>query len=109
SAVVTALLVGDALGDVLCALEAAGRVEVGALAAGVELGAAVRALGERIGRDRQHTGTLRAARGGARLQDAERPGRRPRRIVPLRASAPTAAPPIALLPVLAVAHPRCCR
>src|SRR5205823_2955779 len=50
---VARVLVLEPLGDGLRALEAPARVEVGALAAGVDGGPAVRALLERSGRDRQ--------------------------------------------------------
>src|SRR5207244_13484334 len=49
----TRILVRQPLGDGLSALEAPARVEVGTLATGMDGGAAVRALFERSGRDRQ--------------------------------------------------------
>src|SRR5438552_17923853 len=53
-ALVAGTLVCDPLGNLLPALETAGRIEVGALAAGVQLDAAGRALGERVGGGWQH-------------------------------------------------------
>src|SRR5258705_878672 len=63
-ALVAAALVGDLLGDGLRALEAAARLEVGALAAGMNGHAAIRALLERQRRDRQDRPTRRASRKG---------------------------------------------
>src|SRR6266550_1822960 len=48
---IASALVVDALGDLLGAREATGRVEVRALPAGVELGLALRTASERVGRD----------------------------------------------------------
>src|SRR3989442_3844744 len=70
-ALVAGTLVCDPLGNPLPALETAGRIEVGALAAGVQLDAAVRALGERVGGDRQHRAALGPARGRAGPEDAQ--------------------------------------
>src|SRR3989442_9963038 len=70
-ALVAGTLVCDPPGNLLPALETAGRIEVGALAAGVQLDAAVRGLGERVGGDRQHRAALGAARGRAGLEGAK--------------------------------------
>src|SRR2546427_12100539 len=100
-ALVAGTLVCDPLGNLLPALETAGRIEVGALAAGVQLDAAVRALGERVGGDRQHRAALGAARGRAALEDAKR-ALRLGRLAPVLAAA--AGTPVTLLPISTVAH-----
>src|SRR5580765_251234 len=81
-ALVAAALVGDLLGDGLRALEAPARLEVGALAAGMNGRAAIRALLERRRRDGQDRSTRRASRNGlpgehaaASRRIAGRPGR----------------------------------
>src|SRR2546428_43095 len=102
-ALVAGALVLDPLGDRLAALEAARGIEVRALAAGVELGLALRTARERVGGDRQHGPTRGAARRRAALEDPERP-RRLRRLAAVLAAVGDAAASIALLPVLAVAH-----
>src|SRR5437762_5900351 len=75
AAVVACVLVGDLLGDGLRALEAPARLEVGALAAGVNGRPAVRALLERGGRDRQDRAACRAPRDGALGEHAAAPRR----------------------------------
>src|SRR5215470_16088332 len=103
-ALVPCALVRDPLGDGLRALEAPSGVEVRALAARVERGAAVRALLERRVRDRQDRTARRAPRHGAAREHPAAPrriGRRPRR---LRASRLGALRSIALLAILSVAH-----
>src|SRR5712691_2457974 len=101
-ALVARVLVRQPLGDGLRALEAPARVEVGALAAGVDGGPAVRALFERSGRDRQD----RAARptpGNGVL--GEHPAARPRldrrRLSSARLGALV---PVTLLTVPSVGH-----
>src|SRR5882672_8870669 len=74
-AVVPRVLVGDLLGDGLGALEPPARLEVGALAAGVNGGPAIRALRERRGRDRQDRAARRAPRDGALGEHAAAPRR----------------------------------
>src|SRR3989441_13031800 len=103
-ALVAGTLVCDPPGNLLPALETAGRIEVGALAAGVQLDAAVRALGERVGGDRQHRAALGAARGRAALEDAKRAPRLGRlgRLAPVLAAA--AGTPVTLLPISTVGH-----
>jgi hypothetical protein len=99
-------LVRDALDDRLHALEAPRRIEVRALAARVQLGTAVRALRERVSRDREHAAALGAARRGLALEDAEgaaAAGRRKRRVATL-ATAARASTAVALLVVLPVAR-----
>ena len=59
-ALVTSALVDNPLGDVLRAFEAASRIKVSALAAGTELGLAVRTTRERVSGDRQHGAALGA-------------------------------------------------
>src|SRR2546428_3923407 len=100
-ALVAGTLVCDPLGNPLPALETAGRIEVGALAAGVQLDAAMRALGERVGGDRQHRAALGAARGRAALEDAKR-ATRLGRLAPILAAA--AGTPVTLLPIFTVGH-----
>src|SRR5262249_1052210 len=105
-ALVARALVGDALDDRLHALEAPRRLEMRALAAGVQLGAAVGALRERVGGDRQHAAALGAARGGLALENPERSParrRRPRRLAALTAAL-GAGSAVALLLILAVAR-----
>src|SRR3989442_13894767 len=103
-ALVAGTLVCDPLGNPLPALETAGRIEVGALAAGVQLDAAVRALGERVGGDRQHRAALGAARGRGAVEDAKRALRLGRlgRLGPVLAAA--AGTPVTLLPISTVGH-----
>ena len=100
--VIAGALVGDALGDRLGALEASRGIEVRALATGVKLGLAVRAARERLGRDRQYSAALGAARGRAALEDSERAGGL-RGLAAVLASA-TRAAGVALLPVLPIAQ-----
>src|SRR5215470_11631827 len=90
-ALVPCALVRDPLGDGLRALEAPSGVEVRALAARVERGAAVRALLERRVRDRQDRTARRAPRHGAAREHPAAP-----RLGALRS--------IALLAILSVAH-----
>src|SRR5262245_35359223 len=82
-ALVPRALVHDPLADGLLALEASSRVEVRALAARVERGAAVRALLERRVGDRQDRTARRAPRHGPAREHPAAPrriGRRPRRL-----------------------------
>src|SRR5207253_4912762 len=99
---IASALVGDALGDLLGALEATGRVEVRALPAGVELGLALRTASERVGRDPERGPALGAARRRAASEDPERSARWWRLTALLTASGGAA--PIALLPIPAVAQ-----
>src|SRR3989442_11744597 len=103
-ALVAGTLVCDPLGNPLPALETGGRIEVGALGGGVQLAAAVRALGEGVGGDRQPRAALGAARGRAALEDAKRALRLGRlgRLAPVLAAA--AGTPVTLLPISTVAH-----
>src|SRR5881296_2530418 len=99
--VVATVLVRHPLGDGLFALEAPARVEVGALAAGADGGAAVRTLLERSGRDRQHRAACPASGDralGEHAAASRRIGRR--RLWP---ALPGGLGAIALLAILAVA------
>src|SRR2546428_13178869 len=71
-ALVAGTLVCDPLGNLLPALETAGRIEGGALAAGVQLDAAERALGERVGGDPAPRGAPGRAAGRAALGGPKR-------------------------------------
>src|SRR3989441_11897037 len=108
AAIVSRVLVGDPLGDRLGALEATARLEVGALAAGVERRPAVGTLLERRGGDRQDRAARPAPRDralGEHVAASWGVGRRPRwwggRSARLRARAP-----VTLLAILSVAHGR---
>lgn len=73
-AVIALILGRNSLGNRLCALEAAGRIEGGALLAGVQLETALRTHPRRIAGCLQHGAALGAARDGARTRHLDGPG-----------------------------------
>src|SRR4030095_7252214 len=74
AAVVASALVGQSPGDGLGALEAPARIEVGALAAGVDGGPAVWALLEGRGGDRQNRAARPASGDGVFVEHPAAPG-----------------------------------
>src|SRR5439155_5677439 len=101
-AVVARVLVREPLGDGLRALEAPARVEVGALAAGVDRNPAVRALLERRGGDRQDRAARPAPGDGSLGEHPAAPRRVGGRRLPFRRRALLV--PVPSLTVLAIGH-----